>query len=68
MRSIEIKSSNIKALYYFEDKNILYVFFHSGYLYLYDCTIEQYNKFVSSKDKSEFFNKHFRVKPFIKKY
>lgn len=68
MKEIKIESSNIKSIFYFEGKGELYVFFKSNHLYVYECDLKTYDKFVSSKDKNMFFLQHIKNSKFSKKY
>lgn len=68
MKEIKIESSNIKSIFYFEDKGELYIFFTSNHLYVYECDSIMYNKFLSSKDKDSFFLKYIKTSKFTKKY
>lgn len=68
MKEIKIESSNIKSIFYFEDKGELYIFFKSNHLYVYECSLQMYNKFVSSKDKDDFFLKYLKNSKFSQKY
>lgn len=65
MKEIKIVSSNIKSIFYDEDRSELYVFFHSKSMYIYRCDIRTYNSFVSSNDKDAYFSKHIRNKDYI---
>lgn len=68
MKEIKIESSNIKSIFYFENKNELYIFFKSNHLYVYKCSLQMYNKFLSSRDKDDFFLKNLKNGDFVKKY
>ena len=67
MKEIKIESSNIKSIFYFENKNELYIFFKSNHLYVYKCNLQMYNKFLSSRDKDDFFLKSLKNGDFVKK-
>lgn len=64
MKEIKIKSSNIKSIYFDENKNELYIFFHSKHMYIYECDEKMYNSFVSSNDKNKFFEDFIRHQQF----
>lgn len=68
MKEITIKSSNIKSIFYMEDKKELYVFFKSSHLYVYPFSDSLYNSFLSSQDKDKFFNENVKNIEFIKKF
>lgn len=56
MKEIKIESSNIKSIFYLELTKELYVFFKSGYLYIYykvDSSIVE--ELGLSKNKGKFF-------------
>lgn len=68
MKEIQIESSNIKSIFYFENKSELYIFFKSNHLYVYECDFDTYVKFKASKDKDKFFLQHIKNSKFFQRY
>lgn len=55
MEQINIVSTNIKSIYYIEEKEQMYIFFLSNHLYVYNVRKTIYNNFKKSKNKNLFF-------------
>lgn len=55
MEQINIVSTNIKSIYYIEEKEQMYIFFLSNHLYVYNVKKTIYNNFKKSKNKNLFF-------------
>ena len=55
MEQINIVSTNIKSIYYIEEKEQMYIFFLSNHLYVYNVKKTIYDDFKKSKNKNLFF-------------
>lgn len=67
MISIQIKSSNIKTIFYDDTSQRLLVFFKSNSLYSYFITERQVSEFMNAEDKGKYFYENIRMKNSYKK-